>query len=334
MTDELRIGVIGTGGMGARHAENIARHVVGATISGVADPDTHRAAHVAEAVGATVYPSGDELIASDSIDAVVIASPDDTHAHLAIACIEHSKPVLVEKPLATRVEDALAVVRRQADEPSSLVQVGFMRRYDPGHLAVAVELADDIVGPPKLFRGWHRNPASAVAPSSEDVLVQSAVHDFDSARWLMGQEIEEVFVRGVKLHGNDSAGFELQLISMRFDRGAIGVIEINRDSGCGYEVGVEVTGSQGVAATPPHHTATVRTVDRLQQRIEHDWLQRFADAYVGEVKAWVAGIHTQTMCGAGVWDGYVASATALAGVRSLETQQSVRLTLPDRPTAA
>src|SRR5262249_51624091 len=102
--DPVRVGVIGTGAMGAAHVENLARWVPGATVAQVFDVDSERAKQIAESVGAAVAPSAEGLIDADDVDAVLIAAPDPLHEPLAIACVELGKPALLEKPIASTLE--------------------------------------------------------------------------------------------------------------------------------------------------------------------------------------------------------------------------------------
>lgn len=130
---ELAIGVLGAGGnIGHTHSQNIATYVDGARLAAVYDLNTERAEEVAKTYGAKVMASAEELIASPEIDAVVIASWDGTHADLAVKCIEAGKPVFCEKPLATTLEDAKKVVEAEKASGKRLLQIGFMRRFDPG----------------------------------------------------------------------------------------------------------------------------------------------------------------------------------------------------------
>ncbi len=134
---DMTIGVIGTGGMGTRHAVNLHQHVVGARVAAVYDLDPERAGAAAKAVGgARVVADPLELIGDPRVDAVVIASPDPTHAELAAACLMQRKPVLCEKPLATTSAVAREIVEKEVAIGRRLISVGFMRRFDPAHLAV------------------------------------------------------------------------------------------------------------------------------------------------------------------------------------------------------
>ena len=194
----ISVGVIGSGGTGTRHAETLSATVSGARVAGVTDLDRSRAEGLAAKCGSGVVVFEDEqaLIRHDGVDAVVVTTPDDTHAGLVMECLRHEKPVFCEKPLATTVDDARTIVDAEAGLGRKMVQVGFMRRYDPRHLDVKSAIDSGAIGNPVLFKGTHRNLGSAPGSNSESILVNSAVHDLDSARWILGQEIEEVYVHG------------------------------------------------------------------------------------------------------------------------------------------
>src|SRR5947209_6163039 len=198
---DILVGVIGAGRMGSCHALNLHRYVKGARVAAIYDLDQPRAGQVAAECGsAKAFSDPLHLIEDAGVDAVVIASPDPTHAEFVHACLRHHKPVLCEKPLATTAAEALKIIEAEQALGQRLIAVGFMRRFDPQHVAVRQVVAAGEIGRPILFKGVHRN---AMIPSnlpSEFVVTNSAIHDIDSARWLLGQEITEVYVRGVRTH--------------------------------------------------------------------------------------------------------------------------------------
>ena len=233
----LGVGVIGTGGMGGRHLENLDARAGQASVVAVMDTDAARLAKVADTFQAVPHRETQALIDDPNVEAILIASPDSTHAELALACIAAGKPVLCEKPLATTVEDARAVVEAEAATGRSLVQVGFMRHFDPQHVAVKAAIDRGDIGRRLYFRGWHRSPALPPYPSSAEVIVSSAIHDLYSARWLLDSEISEISVIGTATDPARSSELELQVITMKMANGTIGMVEVNRDSSYGYEVG-------------------------------------------------------------------------------------------------
>jgi myo-inositol 2-dehydrogenase / D-chiro-inositol 1-dehydrogenase len=331
MTRPVRVGIIGTGGMGSLHAHNLQEHVQDAELVAVADVDRDRAAMVASSSGAEVFTDGEQLVASETVDAVVVASPDATHASLARACLEARKPVLLEKPVAVDLDEAAGLVASEVELGRRLIQVGLMRRYDPQHVALAERLTSGAVGRPLMFRGWHRNPPEPTPPTSAEILINSAVHDLYSARWLMGQEITEIHVVGTTIHPRRSEHHDLLALLLRMEHGAIGSIEVNKDSGFGYEVGVEITGDAGLLSSPPHHTPIVRRDGQLRQRFEPDWLERFEAAYLIELRAWAAAALHGGAVGPSAWDGYRTLAVSMAGVASLQRAGPVTVENPPRP---
>jgi myo-inositol 2-dehydrogenase/D-chiro-inositol 1-dehydrogenase len=307
--------------MGAMHAENVHDKLAHARLAAVADLEPARAERLAERRGsAAVYRDPVELIRDDAVEAVVIASPDPTHLPLVLECLQNEKPVLCEKPLAANAGGALEIVEAEVELGRKLVQVGFMRRYDPQHVAVKEAVESGSIGEPMLFKGWHRNLDQEPGLESAAVVTNSTIHDLDSARWFLGEEIEEVYALGVNTApklGKDV--LDLQLIQFSTTGGRLGTIETNVVSGYGYEVGVEVVGELGTVQTAPSGAAVVRGARATFQRVEEDWLQRFQEAYVIELRRWIASLGNGTLSGPDAWDGYASLVVADACIASLRS---------------
>jgi myo-inositol 2-dehydrogenase / D-chiro-inositol 1-dehydrogenase len=320
-SSQMAIGVVGTGGMGAMHAENVHNMLANARLAAVADLDSARAERLAERCGsAAVYSDPVALIRDDAVEAVVIASPDPTHLPLVLECLEIEKPVLCEKPLAANADGAWEIVEAEVDLGRKLVQVGFMRRYDPQHVAVKEAVASGSIGGPMLFKGWHRNLDQEPGLDSEAVVTNSTIHDLDSARWFLGEEIEEVYALGVNTApklGRDV--LDLQLIQFSTVGGRLGTIETNVVSGYGYEVGVELVGELGTVQTAPLGGAVVRRDRAVSQRVEEDWLHRFYEAYVIELRNWIESLGNGMPTGPDAWDGYASLVVADACTGSLRS---------------
>lgn len=322
----LQVGVVGAGGMGTRHARNLCR--AGARVVAVADAELARAeALAAQCQARSVYRDGRELVADPAVEAVVVASPDPTHAGYVLACLEAGKPVFCEKPLAMRSEEARAIVDREVALGRRLVQVGFQRRYDPEFRALREALRGGAVGKPVLYRLWHRNVRAAYGPTSNaEVLVNSAIHDLDELRWLSGQEVELVHsVVGRTVDPSLGEGvFDLQLLQMGLRDGALALVELNLSAAYGYEVGVEVCGDRGSLTAGLPRGVVARSEGRCGPRVSADWLERFQEAYAAEVSAWVRNLREQRPW-PHAWDGYAALVLAEACADSLSTGRPVRL---------
>jgi myo-inositol 2-dehydrogenase / D-chiro-inositol 1-dehydrogenase len=213
-----------------------------------------------------------------------------------------------------------------------LVQVGFMRRYDPQHVAVKEAVESGSVGAPVVFKGWHRNAGIDPGITSEWVVINATIHDIDSARWFIEEEIEEVYARGVNTAsklGEDV--WNVQVIQFTTTGGRMGSIETNVVSGYGYEVGVELVGERGVVRTAPPAGAVVRLDYAASQRIEEDWLDRFQTAYVTEIQGWVESVANASPTGPDAWDGYASLVVAdacIASLRSGSPQKVAKLKPP------
>jgi myo-inositol 2-dehydrogenase/D-chiro-inositol 1-dehydrogenase len=320
--------------MGTRHALNLQRAVGGARVAAVYDLDAERARQVAEMCGqARVFDNPERLIDDPEVDAVMIVSPDDTHASLTLACLQADKPVLCEKPLATRVEDAVRVLEAEVAIGRRLVSVGFMRRFDPQHMAVKTTVGEGSLGRPLLFKGVHRNAAVPYGTTGETILINSAGHDLDSTRWLLGEEVQEVYVRSLRsradLHPDTR---DLFLIEMALTNELLASLEVYVNAGYGYEVSAEVICQRGSAITTLADTVRVRSAAQRGYPVPNDWLARFQSAYVGEVAEWVQSIQEgRSFLGANTWDGYMTMLITGACIESFHSCAVQSLNLPSRP---
>ncbi|MEK9838860.1 MAG: Gfo/Idh/MocA family oxidoreductase, partial [Ilumatobacter sp.] len=187
---QLGVGVIGAGMMGEVHAHLIAERIGSARVVAVSDPDGDRRRRVAESVGAAEVSDPLDVITDPEVQAVIIASPDQSHAEYAIASVQANKPCLCEKPLATTADDARAVVEAESAGGRRLVQVGFMREFDEGHASLVTLRDSGALGEVVAVRSTHINPAPwAPGVSAERVITQSMIHDIHSARFLVGSEV-------------------------------------------------------------------------------------------------------------------------------------------------
>lgn len=334
----IHVGVIGTGGMGLRHVENLHARVVGARVAAVYDLDGERAARAAAMTGAHATSSPQALIDDPAVQAVVIASPDPTHADLAAACVAAGKPVLCEKPLAQTGPGALRVVEAEVAAGRRLIAVGFMRRYDPAHLAVLNAARSGAIGRPLLFRGASRAQAMAADRPLDSIMNNTAIHDLDAARWMLadpaaGDEVTEVMVHALRssdFFAPETA--DLFVITLRVGARKLASIEVAMAVEYGYDIEAALVGSQGVAETRQPDVALVRRANQRGFSFPGDWLERFQVAYLAELQEWVSSL--RGLCafgGATAWDGYMANLVADACVASIQRGAPVALAAPPMP---
>jgi myo-inositol 2-dehydrogenase / D-chiro-inositol 1-dehydrogenase len=325
----LGIGVIGAGIMGADHAATIARKVAGAELVAIFDPDTARAGETGRATGARrVLDSAEAVIANPQVDALIVASPDHTHLGLVLQCLSAGKPILCEKPLAPTAAECLQVVEAEIATGRRMVQVGFMRRFDPSYLAMKQAIAAPSMGQPRFFHSTHRNASAPSWFTSDMVISNSAVHDIDIARWLLECEITQAKVFAPAQGG---ALRDPQFLVLRGGDGVVVTVEVFINAGYGYDIRGEVACENGAVTLSPPDLVHVRHAGTEAFGFAADWRPRFAAAYHGQLQGWVNAITSRSSCGASAWDGYVATAVAEACLRSLESGAEVDIALKERP---
>lgn len=325
--ETLRIGIIGTGNIGTSHARSLGREVSGAEVAWLYDADTARASALADELGANVAPTVEQLVASS--DAVVIASPDALHAEQALLCLDAQRPTLCEKPLAPHVADAQSVVDAEVDLGRRLISLGFMRRFDPGYVALKESLAS--IGEPLLVHNVHRNAFAPYGLATAMTMTNMAIHEFDINRWLLDDDYATVQVVAGRPGPRTPEGqLDPILVLLTTRGGAIVEIEAFVNASYGYEVRCEVVGSEGTVEMGDGAYLTRRAERAVGHEVPELWLGRFEDAYRRQLQAWVDATHVGRTSGATAWDGLLATITANAAVAAI-TQGPQVIDLPERP---
>lgn len=330
----IRVGIIGTGNIGTSHARDLATRVSGATVTALYDFDAERAANLAAALGAVALPDYESVVASDEVDAVLIASPDPAHAEQALACLAAGKPTLCEKPLAPVEADALAVIDAEVALGQRLIMMGFMRRFDPGYAELKAEFTDDRIGEPLMVHHFHTNQAAPYGLASARTMTNMVIHEFDINRWLLDDEYASVqVIAGRPAPGTPDGELDPLLVIMRMASGTIVEVEAFVNAQFGYEVSCRVTGSRGIAAMGEGSFITRSAAGMRGQDVPELWLGRFADAYHRQLQGWIDHLTTGApVPGASAWDGYVATVVANCAVRALGTGGPVDVVLPPTPS--
>lgn len=285
----MNIGVIGCGLMGADHIRTLTTAVSGARVAAVNDADEGRAAGAAaEAEGARVHSDPFGLIDDAEVDAVVVASADETHEEFALACVRAGKPVLCEKPLATTSEACLRVVEAEMRGGRPLVQVGFMRRFDPSYLEMKRVLDSGRIGRALMLHSVHRNAGYPPALPDSALITGTGVHDIDIARWLLGQEIVTATAHTPRRSGLARPDFQdTRFLVLETENGVLVDVEIFVNAGYGYDVRGELVGELGSISLHPPATLTTRYEGLEGRPVARDFRPRFQDAYRNELQAWV-----------------------------------------------
>lgn len=329
--NQLRIGLIGAGVMGADHAATLRAGVAGAELAAIYDADGARARAMAASFQWHVHDSAAALIGDNQVDAVLVCAPDATHAPLAIACIEAGKPVLVEKPLAATLDEARDVIAAEMTAGRRLVQVGYMRRFDPGYLAMHAALSQGLYGPALFMHCIHRNAVGPDYLTSDLVIANSAVHEIDVARFVLGED----FVAATVISPRASSlapGRQPQFIVLESRSGVVVDVEAFVDARYGYEVRAELVCETGTVSLAPEPPVSIRAAGRDGFAVEQDWRARFRDAYRNQMAGWVRAITTGVSAGSSAWDGYAASVTAAACLEAWRTGRKAAVALEEPPS--
>jgi myo-inositol 2-dehydrogenase/D-chiro-inositol 1-dehydrogenase len=196
-----------------------------------------------------------------------------------------------------------------------------MRRFDPRHIAVKKTAASGELGKPLLFKGVHRNAQAAFGITGATILTNSAGHDIDSARWLLGEEVQEVYVRGLRsrpdLHPDTR---DLLLIEMFMSNNCMATAEVYVNDEYGYEVSAELVCQRGTVITEQPDRALIRSRSHRGYFVASDWLSPFQEAYVAELVDWITSLQIeQPFHGADAWDGYTAMVVTDACIQSLQS---------------
>jgi inositol 2-dehydrogenase len=294
--DQIGVAFLGVGRMGLSHLKTLAG-IRNARVVVVADPDIS-AARNGQKVSLADRATTDALdaIADPDVEAVVIVTPTSTHATLIEAALRAGKAIWSEKPIALSLAETDRVVRvwRETGLP---VQLGFMRRFDPGYVR-AKELIDaGELGRIEQFRSASRDtypPPVSFIKNSGGSFLDMCVHDYDLARFLVG-EIEEVSAWGSNLIDErfaEGGDIDTAVTMLRFESGALGVVEMSRRSAWGYDIRTEVAGADGKVVVEAHQKTNATFSRRFGFEGDHyeSFPDRFADAYRIELEAFFAAL--------------------------------------------
>ena len=328
----IRIAVIGTGVMGADHARIVASDLPGAVLQVVCDVDEAKARQVADACGAVdIDRDPDATVMRGDVDAVILASPDPTHAPLSRLCIEARKPVLCEKPLSQSSEVCLTVLKAEQVAGRKFVQVGYMRRFDPPYVEMTRAVAEGRLGRVLMMHNFHRNVETpATGFTGAMAITNSAPHEFDAVRHVLGSEFTAISASQPRR--SDSVVAPVVMVLETAD-GQLAVIEVNNNAAYGYDVRAELVGEAGSMSL--NTAACVRIDVNLECRASYDpdWRGRFAEAYRQQNRSFVefaaSGRFSETA--ADCWDGYCAAVVGEAGVAALESGDKVKVDMIDKP---
>ncbi len=293
----IRLGLAGTGRIGASHAETL-KALPGVASVVVADADLERARTTATKLGVEFTPDIETLLGSD-IAGLVITTATDSHPELITRAVDRGIPVFCEKPVAADIAGTLEVIRHVGSSTVP-VQIGFQRRFDAGYQAARRAVSSGELGWLHTLRATTLDPTPPPAEyiaRSGGLFRDCGVHDFDIIRWVSGREITEVFVLGANRGERfflDAGDVDTAAVVMRLDDGALATVSLGRYNRAGYDVRLEVLGSEGNAIVGLDDRAPLRSVEPEYPASPYPaypgFMERFRSAYTEELAVFLSVI--------------------------------------------
>jgi len=335
MTNRVNIAVLGTGRMGSVHTRNLVRKIPEANVAAVCDIRLEVAQAIADELGLRrVVRDYHELLADPDIQAVLIATPTDTHTMIIQDAARAGKHIFSEKPLSldlSSIDAALAVVERAGVK----LQVGFNRRFDQSFRRLHEVVASGQIGRPCILRITDRDPEPppiSYIKNAGCIFLDLTIHDFDMARYQMG-EVEEVYATGNVLINpeiGEVGDIDTDVVTLRFANGALGLIDNSRQAVYGYDQRLEVLGTTGAVMAGNQTVDTVSQADASgfhSAKLPYFFMNRYAEAYVTEVREFIECVRDDTCSAPPVTgrDGRLAVVMAHAAIKSWKENRPVKL---------
>jgi scyllo-inositol 2-dehydrogenase (NAD+) len=330
----LNVGLIGLGRLGRVYARDLSARIACTRLTAVADVDGRA---VDEVTREFDVPRGStdpaDVIADPSVDAVVIVTPTSTHRAVTEAAVAAKKPIFCEKPLSISLEEA-AAIREAVGRSGVFFQMGFMRRFDRGFAAAKARLEGGAIGDAVVFKSTSRDPFRpsleyADPRSSGGLIIDMGIHDFDLARWYMGEVASVSTIGGVLAYPELATVGDIDnaIMSLVFTSGRLGVIDITRNGYYGYDISAELLGTQGtlrvgyLRETP----ITVMTKNAVTHDTVPYFMERFRDAYTVQLENFAENVLRDRLPPVTVEDGVEALRVAVAATRAQQTGARVEV---------
>ena len=333
----VKVGCLGLGRMGSIYTGHFSRRVTEAELVAVADPAPGLARRSAADVGVPLwYEDYRDLLSSPEVEAVVIATPANTHADVIETAAGAGRPIFCEKPLALTLDDCDRVIHA-VERSRVLFQIGYNRRFDAAYREAKRLIADGAIGTPVTFKSVSRDPMMprleyARPEVSGGLIMDMAIHDFDVGRWLMDSDVRRVFTEGgtlvfeqlASVHDLDNA-----VMNLKFTSAALGSVEVSRNAVYGYDIRTEVLGADGgvMIGSLQQTPVLLLTRDGARHDVMKYIIERFSDAYLAEVRHFVRAVRGEEAPGPTIHDGRAGVEIALAATQSYQEQRPISLPL-------
>jgi predicted dehydrogenase len=339
MKKHIQICMVGAGRVGKNHSRAITRHITGTQIVAVVDLNAQVREDTAQEFEIeNQFDTLEDALENVDFDAVVITTPTPTHMPLAVLAAENSKHIFLEKPMALTLEEC-DTINTVVKKNSVLLQLGFMRRFDPEFEAALQRIEAGEIGRPMMIKTNTHGPGLPPAwardlRTSNGMLAEVNSHDWDTLRWYMGSNLERVYTEVANFKGParnvDTPNFyDNVLVNVKFENGSLGMISGICPCDYGYDARIEVVGEKGIMQIGELKGQSIVVCTNRDQGlitpISRTWPQRFEWAYIKELQHFVNCIRNESSPRVGGDDGWWAVAGVLAGTKSFLEQRPVYL---------
>lgn len=327
----VRFGLLGAGRIGKVHARAIGSNPM-ARLVAVADAMADAASAIASQYGAEVR-TIDAILASADIDAVVICTPTDTHADLIERFARAGKAIFCEKPIDLDIERVKACIR-VVDETAATLMVGFNRRFDPHFQAVKQAIRDGQIGDVEMVTIISRDPGAPPVDyikRSGGIFRDMTIHDFDMARFLLGEEIDTVTAQASVLvdPAIGAAGdYDSVSVMLSTASGKHATISNSRRATYGYDQRIEVHGSRGVVSAENQRPVSIEIANATgytRPPLHDFFMTRYTEAYAREISSFIDFVESKSPASPSGTDGLVALALADAALKSAREGRTVKV---------
>jgi len=324
--------MIGPGGMGKAHIDRIHSVIAGGRVVAVSDVNPDNAAAVAEKIGGVAFGDSASLINSADVDAVMICSFGPAHEADVLACIAAGKPVFCEKPLTPTAQGCLNIMDAEQAAGRKLVTVGFMRRFDRSYREMKALMDSGEIGETLMIHCAHRNPTVPESYTWDMAINDTAIHEIDTTRWLLGEEFVSARVDKPKKTTLRFPHLQDPLVLILTSESGVRVDdEVFVNAQFGYDIRCEAVAEKGVVSLADQNVIDVRDAGGARNRIARDHNDRFYGAFVTEVQEWITAVSEGRHTGSSSWDGYAAAVVCDAGVQALTADGEVAITMIAKP---
>ncbi len=339
MSNTIRVCLIGAGRVAKVHASSLVNHVPGASLVAIVDPVEAVLHETAERFEiSSRFQSFQDALDGEPFEAVVITTPTFTHADLAVAAAQAGKHILLEKPMALDLAECDRILQA-AEDHRVLLQLGFMRRFDPEFAAAAQRIQAGEIGQPMIIKSLTHGPGlpppwARDLKTSNGNLAEVNSHDWDCLRWLMGSNYQRVYAEVSNFKGpgrgvDTEHFYDNALVNLRFENQGLGSISSVCPCDYGYDARVEIVGEKGILQIGAlQGQALVVCTDREQGLVSpifRTWPQRFEWAYIHEMRHFIQCIRQGLAPTVGGEDGRWAVAGVLAATKSFLESRPVNL---------